>query len=355
MPQIKSLNGYEITDEYARTQVEQAMTQIEEVETQINELSTVNESIISQIEELQNKSTFDNITVGNDLEVVGEGIFNDIVNFRGNLYLDNLKYLSTRNADGAARNAIGMNSSNQLLLGYGGYSNSEGSTNLYGNRIYLLDKGDGNAICSLNGGSLLPEGADLNDYVTVGNYYSNNSTLSKTLVNTPYTGGSLSLKVICPYSTYISGVDVIIQEMTVSNGRQYWRRTGDAGTTWTNWYLNLSGKDVADYIVAQGTSGNWYYEKYASGRARCTGQFTYTNLAYSASSGSGYYNTSDYINFPFSFTDRPHVYGTIWAGSGLMSCSINHLDLNSVGFFIFCTLEYTNSPDLFVLAEGWWK
>lgn len=82
MPQIKSLNGYEITDKYARTQVEKANTQIEEVETQINELNTVNESIISQIEELQNKSTFDNITVENDLEVVGEGIFDDIVNFQ---------------------------------------------------------------------------------------------------------------------------------------------------------------------------------------------------------------------------------------------------------------------------------
>lgn len=248
-----------------------------------------------------------------------------------------------------------MNSSNQLLLGYGGYSNSEGSTNLYGNRIYMLDKGDGNAIRSLNGGFALPEGADLNDYVTVGNYCSNNSAHSATILNTPYTGGSFGLKVLCPYGTSITGMTTIVQEMTVSNGRQYWRRSGDTGATWTNWYLNLSEKDVADYIVAQGTSGNWYYEKYASGRARCTGQFTYTNLAYSASSGSGYYNTSDYINFPFSFTNRPRVYSTVWAGSGLMSCSINHLDLNSVGFFIFCTLEYTNSPDLFVLAEGWWK
>lgn len=274
---VRSINGYEIADEQARAEIEEITA-----------------------------GNFDNITVANDLEVNGEGIFNDIVNFRRNLYLTNAEYLSVRKADGTARNAFGMNSSDQLLIGYGSYSYEEGSTNLYGNQIYMMDKGNGNAIRSLNGGFLLPEGADLNDYVTVGNYYSNNSTLSSSLKNTPYTGGSLSLKVICPYGTSVTGNSTIVQEMTVSNGRQYWRRTGDTGATWTDWYLNLSEKDAINYVVAEGDSGNWHYRKWNNGWAECWATINKSSVPMTQQWGGVYESTSTYyFTYPFTFAERP--------------------------------------------------
>lgn len=291
---------------------------------------------------------------GEDTYFKKETVFEKIVNFFGNLYLDNLKYLHTRNADGAARNALGMNSSNQLLLGYGGYSNSEGSTNIYGNKIFMMDKGAGNAICSLNGGFALPEGADLNDYVTVGNYYSNNSTLSESLKNTPYTGGSLSLKVICPYGTNLSGVDVIVQEMTVSNGRQYWRRTGDRGATWTNWYLNLSDKDVLDYPYAQGTSSSWRYRKWNSGWAECWRTIE-VSCAATNSYGDLYYANKGTYSFPFTFTEEPNVIGTPWMGNGLWNVSVHSVTTAGFKFYAQSAASVTDTPSFNFYAAGWWK
>lgn len=305
---------------------------------------------------------FENVTVENELSVGGEGIFNDIVNFRGNQYLANSKYLSVRKADGTARNALGMNSSDQLLIGYGAYSYEEGSTNLYGNQILMMDKGNGNAICSLNGGFLLPEGADLNDYVTVGNYYSNNSTLSSSLKNTPYTGGSLSLKVICPYGTSVTGNSTMVQEMTVSNGRQYWRRTGDTGATWTDWYLNLSGRDVLDYPTSEGTSGGWHYWKFANGLAIVSRVVTCSSKI--ANAWGGVFESASYwsYSYPFTFAAKPalSISQGNCADGGILS--IQTLDdggmTKTPTFFLTRGAtggSYTYDAEVSIIAIGRWK
>ena len=110
-----------------------------------------------------------------------------------------------------------------------------------------------------------------------------------------------------------------------------------------------------DYIVAEGQSNDWHYWKFASGKAICTQHLFFANLSYSSASGSSYYNSTDSIPFPFAFTEKPRVVGTVWASTGLMSCSINSLTTSSVNFFLFCTTKMTNSPDLFIFVEGWWK
>lgn len=92
-------------------------------------------------------------------------------------------------------------------------------------------------IASLIGRTALPSGANLNAYVTVGHYYSNNATQSATIANTPYTGGGFGLVVRCiyKYTTY----SIVIQELTATNGTRWWRRTGDSGATWTAWKREL--------------------------------------------------------------------------------------------------------------------
>ena len=69
--------------------------------------------------------------------------------------------------------------------------------------------------------------------------------------------------------------------------------------------LEIDGEPLEDFIVDQGTSGIWTYQKYASGIAECHGQYeinssTMTWNAY-LSTGLNYGNTR--VAYPFNITD----------------------------------------------------
>ena len=69
--------------------------------------------------------------------------------------------------------------------------------------------------------------------------------------------------------------------------------------------IRIANQNVVDYIVAQGTSGNWTYRKWASGIAEC---WQYSKLTFSSKSGAGitdfYMGTVD-VQLPFTFTANP--------------------------------------------------
>lgn len=52
------------------------------------------------------------------------------------------------------------------------------------------------------------------------------------------------------------------------------------------------GTSVADYIVEQGTTGNWYYEKYNSGICKAWYNSGSTTTTCATSSGNGWYRNS---------------------------------------------------------------
>lgn len=60
----------------------------------------------------------------------------------GVVYLANAKYIFSDNSTNTARNILGINSSNQLILGYGLYANNEGTTYVEGNNVQILSKND---------------------------------------------------------------------------------------------------------------------------------------------------------------------------------------------------------------------
>lgn len=65
-----------------------------------------------------------------------------------------------------------------------------------------------------------------------------------------------------------------------------------------------------DYIVEQGTSGNWVYRKWNSGLAECWG-FVKGSTAVTGAWGSCYSSGNDIkASFPFAFTDYPIVQAT---------------------------------------------
>ncbi len=62
-----------------------------------------------------------------------------------------------------------------------------------------------------------------------------------------------------------------------------------------------------DYVLEQGTSGIWYYRKWASGRAECWGTVECTGVTATNTWGNAYESTTEYgnVDYPFTFAELP--------------------------------------------------
>lgn len=168
-----------------------------------------------------------------------------------------------------------------------------------------------NAPADLNPDTLIPSGADLNNYTAVGSYKSVNAANSKTLSNTPYTGGGFNLQVI---STSLDDIKqvliansantalVYIRSITASGTVNDWVQMGTTVITkvWENASIGstfaaqtLKIPATADYILILTNRGQViivpknagqiiYYgcEAYPNQRA-----FTYTNNSLAVTAG----------------------------------------------------------------------
>lgn len=116
-----------------------------------------------------------------------------------------------------------------------------------------------------------------------------------------------------------------------------------------------------DYIVEQGTSGIWTYEKWASGKAKCWGSFDYTTPSWSAW-GSGYFTGNTPSKpYPFTFTridnvipsinETPHVDTSIGiaGGQGTLSTSPTYYLIRPV------SLAGTSTIPIGIYVVGRWK
>lgn len=171
--------------------------------------------------------------------------------------------------------------------------------------------GGANAPADLNPDTLIPSGADLNNYTAVGSYKSVNAANSKTLSNTPYTGGGFNLQVI---STSLDDIKqvliansantalVYIRSITASGTVNDWVQMGTTVITkvWENASIGstfaaqtLKIPATADYILILTNRGQViivpknagqiiYYgcEAYPNQRA-----FTYTNNSLAVTAG----------------------------------------------------------------------
>lgn len=114
---------------------------------------------------------------------------------------------------------------------------------------------------------------------------------------------------------------LIVIENTATNIKQIfmstttldcYRMTYDGGTTWYGWY-------EYDVIVAEGTSGNWTYRKYASGKSECWKNVIGSVAIKTAYSG-GFYRSSAIgaENFPSGlFIQNPSVFATVSNNNGV--------------------------------------
>lgn len=141
-------------------------------------------------------------TVDGNLELIGD------------IHVPNGKSYRSYNTEGEVRTLLHMNSSNNTLLGYGGYSAGEGRTYIYGNDVYIVSKEAGST-----------------QYKP---YYSAGDSLTLTVYTAGFvTSGSASIRFLVPLAKPIIGKPTITiastDGITIRQNGQYTH--GSSSTT----------------------------------------------------------------------------------------------------------------------------
>ena len=130
----------------------------------------------------------------------------------------------------------------------------------------------------------------------------------------------------------------------------------DTGRTKNGNYTILTTKGVKDYIVAQGTSGGWLYQKWSSGKAVCSRTISNTPTVISGAN-------SVTVTLPFSFASTSYTVQITKAANGFLVTDV--IDANgaqnsghTAGSFIV-TYKYSSGtayPVSFnISVAGSWK
>lgn len=154
----------------------------------------------------------------------------------------------------------------------------------------------------------IPEGEDVNDYLTPGAYRIATTAIAKTITNLPIQqAGRFKVETAlgAPMEDIeISAYSYILQTYYTGGGVKYTRYVYTTGTanTWTyeDWHKHMVDYDFADHVVAQGTSGIWTYRKWASGIAECWGR-TFQTVTTATTANSKHYTDTYSVALPFTF------------------------------------------------------
>lgn len=197
---------------------------------------------------------------------------------------------------------------------------------------------------------LIPNGSDLNDYLTPGKYRL--SALSNyTNVPSGYDGYSAYMKVHRQYNPASSSYTE--QRLVVgSNFVTFVRRW--SGTAWSSWVTYAGSRDI---IVSQGTSGSWTYRKWNSGIAECWMRWQGTVARYGTSGPSP--ATSMYTknwDLPFAFTALYSKTATAQVGSGIgIVCSGGLNDKLDTVALHWASNVTSGTSTINLMIKGRWK
>ena len=104
---------------------------------------------------------------------------------------------------------------------------------------------------------------------------------------------------------------------------------------------------IKDYVTAQGTSGDWYYRKWNSGRAECWQK----NGSNANASGTSTQNMS----FPFTFTSSPFVFAQGASPNGGAVVNVTKMAGGTSSFNVVFTTAASQYFDFYLYASGNWK
>ena len=112
-----------------------------------------------------------------------------------------------------------------------------------------------------------------------------------------------------------------------------------------------------DYVVEQGTSGDWTYRKWNSGLAECFYRKNEGSIAITTAYGSLYYHNIAAINYPFSFISPPYVHAAIegQGGDPFTTFSANGTKAKTPTITVYAPSSGTKTVILNIEAKGKWK
>lgn len=168
-----------------------------------------------------------------------------------------------------------------------------------------------------------------------------------------------------PHNSYIYGGNPADQTAIGcwdnKNGRNIWSYNDSSNTFAigsSDATISIKGAALSDFVVQQGTSGNWYYRKWNSGRAECWGNIP-INTAITSSIGSLYYAAIENIAFPSGlFINKPLVFANSTSTAVLTVAIRGSTTTKSVfGINLMYPVSYPNAItwEVAVEARGTWK
>ncbi len=113
-----------------------------------------------------------------------------------------------------------------------------------------------------------------------------------------------------------------------------------------------------DYVIENGTSGNWTYRKWASGKAECWG-YPSVSAAAPTKYSNLYFSGLHDFSFPTGlFTVGPSITVTVERGTnGLFFPSISSSGASQVRIYLASASQETTAATTWfhIIAEGRWK
>ena len=112
---------------------------------------------------------------------------------------------------------------------------------------------------------------------------------------------------------------------------------------------------IKDYVVEEGKSGIWTYEKRASGIAILKGSHTQSSVAFSAT-GNVYYKILSTIKFPTNFfTETPYSVVLTCSMGNVGSIEVGGVSQTGVTPTILSAVSTARSVRVYCIIEGYWK
>ena len=112
-----------------------------------------------------------------------------------------------------------------------------------------------------------------------------------------------------------------------------------------------------DYVIEQGTSGDWTYRKWNSGLAECWYSASLGSVAITSAWGSTYYYNVSAVNYPITFIAKPIVIPQVESGSGNAWISYdNNGNASRTSYFpLYASKSGTYACRLNLYVIGKWK
>lgn len=112
---------------------------------------------------------------------------------------------------------------------------------------------------------------------------------------------------------------------------------------------------ISDYIVEQGTSGIWHYEKWASGKAKLIGKNTYSSAAFTAT-GNVYYRNLPSTSFPADFfVEAPYCANATCQMGNVGAAQVGSVSKSAIIISMVSAASQARGVTVYFEVEGYWK